>query len=134
MSLLEAQVADASANSVQGAGIRGGLCKLAVTTTKQFFTLTAWRGRLINVQVTGDGYYKFDHVSSGTLDISSEPVTAEAVVTATTANIAGRLYAGPNYLTVPVPIASATPVATDSVVGILVAAVSGTIDVRIHPA
>ena len=132
MSFKPASISEGAAYSVQGAGIYGGLCDLAVSTTKTFFDLTAWKGRCITVSVTGDAYYKWAHVSSETLDITTELLTATTAGT-TGINIAGRLEEGATTLVVPFPIPAGTPTANDAIVGLLIAAVASTVDVRIHP-
>jgi hypothetical protein len=132
MSFRAVSISEAAAQSVQGAGIYGGLCDLAVSTTKTFFDLTAWKGRCITVSVTGDAYYKWAHVTGETLDITTEHLVASTAGT-TGADIAGRLEEGSTPLVVPMPYPSATPTAGDAVVGLLIAAVASTIDVRIHP-
>lgn len=128
MALREAQISDAQARSVQGAGIYGVLRDNAVTTTKTFFDLTAWEGRMVAIAITGAANWRFAQATGDTLDIATEDLDASNGGTA--AGAALWPVAGEYHRAVPLR----NPKTADLKVGLLIAAVAGTIDITIHPA
>lgn len=89
MALREALISTPHSLAPQGAGPKGVLRKLAVGTTAQSFDLTAWKGRLIRINVTGAANYRFALLTGDALDVTTESVTASAPVAAGAGQITG---------------------------------------------
>lgn len=113
---------DAAWRSVQGA--QGGLCRAAVTTTAEAFTITEWKGRYVTISVFGAaGYYNFHTASAaGGLD-----PTATAADTASPDATVPGLIASSGSVRVMVP-----DFGEGQEVYLLVAAQASTADFRVH--
>ncbi len=107
---------------LRGAGaVEGALFDGGVSTTASDFTMTAWLGQYIAITVTGDAYYRWCEAGGDAFDYTTEQKVAASA--AANQGIVGRLPTGRHMLQVP---------HGDGAILLKVAAVSGTIDVRIE--
>ncbi len=114
-------------NQIGGAGIVGvgTVQSTGVGTGGVALNLTAWQGREIAIHVSGEARIRWSVASSPTT-ISTANATSAAAPEATGG---GRVYSGtPNYRDVP----SIDAAASGEGVFLIIAAVSGTVDVNIE--